>query len=95
MESQGVVERSEEWRRDAADELPHSLDRNRSNLFRLSLRVPAEPALLAGEEDLKWIDPLHVRSDGHDGHNPPAQTLRCCIGTVVADDDRGPTLAGL
>lgn len=95
METEGILERRHEWRGELTDAPADTLRRYRADLLRLSFGVATQTAIRGGKKYLKWIDALHVGGDGHHGNDASVQSGCGRIGAIIADDDRGTSLARL
>lgn len=93
VQPQRVLELRHERIRDLTHASSDPLDRDGADLLGLRLRVASQSALRGREEHLKRIDPAHV--EGYRDHGDDAAVESGCrrIGTVIADDHRGTTLA--
>ena len=84
---------------DGSGKMPQSraepIDRHRSDLFRLRLRLNPRSGKVLGKENLEGEYPPGVAGDGNDRHHPTAESIRHRIGAVVAHDDRRATLVRL
>jgi len=95
MQAQRLVELCQEGRRELAHPAADPLDRDGSDLLRLSLRIARQPALRRREKHLKRIHSTHVRGDRYEGDDAPVEVYRRGIGPIVADDHRRPSLVRL
>jgi len=95
MQAQRLVELRQQGRRELAHPAADPLDRNGSDLLRVSLRIAGQPTLRRREKHLKRIDSTHVGGDRHGGDDTPVEALCRAIGPIVADDHRRPSLVRL
>jgi hypothetical protein len=86
MQSKRLVNQCDQLGRKHSDPSSNALERNRSNLFGLSLRIPLESADLGRQKHLERIYAISVRRHGYNGHDPAAEAFRSRIRPVITHD---------
>lgn len=74
-----------EW--NVADYGTDTFDCDGAHLFGLRLGVDVEAGLVSGKQGLERVDVVDVGRDGDDRHHALPESLRCGVGSVIADDD--------
>ena len=87
MKAERVVESVHGVECNVADQGPDTFDCDGAHLFGLCLGIDVEAALVSGKQGLERVDVVDVGRDGDDRHHALPESLRCGVGSVVADDD--------
>lgn len=89
VEAKCFVESLHDSRWNSPNPGTNSLNRNRSNLFCLSLGIGTKPGCFRGEFDLKGVDAGDIRGDWYNRHHPTPEATGRGVGAIVAHDDGG------
>lgn len=87
MKAERVVELVHDMEWNVADQGPDTFDCDGADLFGLCLGVDVEAGLGSGKQGLERVDVVDVGRDGDDRHHALPESLRCRVGSVIADDD--------